>query len=150
VGNTGLVRRLAAILYDTLLVAALLFFATIPFIALNRGEAVETTDNLLYRAALVLVTYLFFVGYWTKRGRTLGMQSWELVIENDEGRLPSLQQASIRFFAAILSWLLLGLGFFWQLWDPDRLTWHDRLSGTRLLYLPRKKRDQRAPRAKAD
>lgn len=139
-GNTGLLRRVAAMLYDTLLVVALLFFATLPFIALNRGEAVETTGNLFYRAALLLVIYLFFVGYWTKRGRTLGMQSWELVIENDEGQLPSLRQASIRFFAAMLSWLPFGLGFFWQLWDPERLTWHDRLSGTRILYLPRKKR----------
>lgn len=145
-GNTGLLRRFAAMLYDTLLVAALLFFATIPFIALNRGEAVEATANLLYQAALLLVAYLFFVGYWTKRGRTLGMQSWELVIENDEGRLPTLKQASLRFFAAILSWLPLGLGFFWQLWDPKRLTWHDRLSGTRLLYLPRTKRGRKHPR----
>lgn len=137
--NTGLLRRIGAMLYDSLLVSALLFFATIPFIALNRGEAIETTGNLFYQAALLLVVYVFFVGYWTKRGRTLGMQSWELVIQNREGQLPSLQEASIRFFAAILSWLPLGLGFFWQLWDPERLAWHDRLSGTRLLYRPRKK-----------
>lgn len=139
-GNTGLLRRFAAMLYDTLLVAALLFFATLPFIALNRGEAVETADNIIYQLALVMVIYVFFTAYWTTRGRTLGMQSWHLVIENDEGRRPSLQQASVRFLAAILSWLPLGLGYFWQLWDPDRLTWHDRLSGTRLLYRPPEKR----------
>ncbi len=139
-GNTGLLRRLAAILYDSLLITALLFFATLPFIALNRGEAVETTENLVYRFTLLVVIYVFFVGYWTKRGRTLGMQSWELEIENNDGLRPSLKQASTRFFAAILSWLPLGLGFFWQLWDPQKLTWHDRLSGTRLLHLPRKKR----------
>ena len=39
--NTGLLRRLAAIIYDTLLVCALLFLATIPFIALRGGEPVE-------------------------------------------------------------------------------------------------------------
>ena len=31
------------------------------------------------------------------------------------------------------SWLALGLGFLWQLWDKDKLAWHDRLSGTHLV-----------------
>jgi uncharacterized RDD family membrane protein YckC len=45
--------------------------------------------------------------------------------------------ASLRFFAAILSWLPAGLGFWWQLWDKDKLAWHDRLSGTRLRHYPK-------------
>jgi hypothetical protein len=57
--NTGLLRRLAAIAYDTLLVAALLFLTTIPFIALRGGEAVEIGDNTVYRTVLVLVVYAF-------------------------------------------------------------------------------------------
>jgi hypothetical protein len=43
--------------------------------------------------------------------------------------------------AASLSWAALGLGFLWQLWDPEKLTWHDRLSNTRLIYYPKKSRD---------
>ena len=39
--------------------------------------------------------------------------------------------------AAILSWAPLGLGFLWQLWDKDKLAWHDRLSGTRLRHYPK-------------
>jgi uncharacterized RDD family membrane protein YckC len=35
-----------------------------------------------------------------------------------------------------LSWLPLGLGFFWVLFDRDRRAWHDRLSGTRLVFRP--------------
>ena len=30
-----------------------------------------------------------------------------------------------------------GLGFFWQLWDAEQLTWHDRLSGTCLRHYPK-------------
>jgi len=45
--NAGLMRRFAAIIYDMLLVAALLFIATIPFIALRGGEPVEVGDNTL-------------------------------------------------------------------------------------------------------
>ena len=35
-----------------------------------------------------------------------------------------------------------GLGFLWQLWDAEQLTWHDRLSKTRLVYYPREKADK--------
>lgn len=135
--NTGLLRRLAAILYDLLLVAAVLFLVTIPFIAVRGGEPVEIGDNLSYRIALVIVIYTFYVGFWTRSGRTLGMQSWGLQLETADGRRPTLGNASVRFVAAIVSLLPCGLGFLWQLWDRDRLAWHDRISGTRLVYYPK-------------
>ncbi len=138
--NSSLLRRLAAILYDALLVIALLFLATIPFIAVRGGEPVETSENLLYRLVLVGVVFAFFVGFWSRSGRTLGMQSWGLQLETPDGQLPSAAVASLRFFAALLSWLPIGLGFLWQLWDKDALTWHDRISNTRLVYYPKDKK----------
>jgi uncharacterized RDD family membrane protein YckC len=132
-----LLRRIAAMLYDALLLAALWFLATTPFIAVRGGEPVAANDNVLYRIVLLLVAYGFFVGFWTRKGRTLGMQSWGLQLESADGKLPSVSQASVRFFAAILSWLPAGLGFLWQLVDRDKLCWHDRLSGTRLRYYPK-------------
>lgn len=137
--NTGLLRRIGAMLYDALLVGALLFLATIPFIAVRGGEPVEPDDNLFYRLILCVVVFAFFYGFWRKSGRTLGMQSWRLQLETVDGGRPSSPQLVIRFFAAILSWLPLGLGFLWQLWDKDRLTWHDRLSGTRIVHYPKEK-----------
>lgn len=135
--NTGLLRRLAAIAYDTLLIAALLFLATIPFIALRGGEAVEIGDNAVYRVVLVLVVYAFFAGFWAGPGRTLGMQSWGLQLESMDGKRPTLAAVNLRFLAALLSWAPAGLGFLWQLWDRERLTWHDRISGTRIVYYPK-------------
>jgi uncharacterized RDD family membrane protein YckC len=137
--NTGLLRRIAAILYDSLLVGALFFLATVPFIAVRGGEPVETSENLLYRVVLFVVVFVFFVGFWSRSGRTLGMQSWGLQLETVDGRIPSVATASLRFFAALVSLLPLGLGFLWQLWDPEKLTWHDRASKTRLVYYPRNK-----------
>ena len=134
---TGLLRRIAAMIYDLLLITALLFLATLPFIAVRGGEPVEIGDNLLYRAVLVAVIYAFFVGFWTRSGRTLGMQSWGLRVENPEGQTPTLGAASIRFLVAILSWIPLGLGFWWQLWDKNKMTWHDRASNKRLVHYPR-------------
>ena len=141
-GNAGLLRRLGAMLYDALLLLALWFLATVPFIAIEGGESIEPGSGPLhigYQLTLIGVAYGFFVGFWCHRGRTLGMQSWGLQLQTADGKLPSVGAATIRFFAAVLSWLPLGLGFLWQLWDAERLTWHDRLSGTRLVYYPRKK-----------
>ncbi len=137
--NTSLLRRMAAMLYDTLLIVACLFLATIPFIAARGGEPVEVEENLAYQAVLIVVIYTFFVGFWTRSGRTLGMQSWGLQLETLDGKRLSIAAATIRFFAAILSLAALGLGFFWQLWDSEKLTWHDRLSKSRLVYYPKKK-----------
>lgn len=143
--NAGLLRRFAAILYDALLLLALWFLATVPFIAIEGGESIEPGSGplyIIYQLTLLGVAYGFFVGFWCHRGRTLGMQSWGLQLQTADGKLPSPGAATLRFFAAILSWLPLGLGFLWQLWDAEHLTWHDRLSGTRLIYYPRRKSPQ--------
>ena len=135
--NAGLLRRFGAMIYDVLLIIALLFLATIPFIAVRGGEPVEVGDNSIYQLTLALVVFAFFTGYWTLAGRTLGMQSWRLRLETPEGQLPHFGAACIRFIAAMLSALPAGLGFLWQLWDKDGLSWHDRLSKTRVVHYPK-------------
>lgn len=135
--NAGLLRRFGAILYDALLVVALLILASIPFVAVRGGQIVEPDDNLFYQLCMLLVIYLFFIGFWARKGRTLGMQSWGMQLETDGGQKVNVTTASLRFVAAIVSWLPLGLGFAWQLWDRDGLSWHDRLSRTRLVYYPK-------------
>lgn len=134
--NTSLLRRLGAIAYDTLLVLAILFLVTLPFVALRGGEPVDPGD-IRYQFTLLVCVFLFFTGFWSMHGRTLGMQSWGLRIETPDGRRPGFAAASLRFFSAIISWLPLGLGFWWQLWDREALCWHDRWSGTRLRHYPR-------------
>lgn len=138
--NASLLRRFGAIIYDSLLILALMILITLAFIAVRGGEPVET-GNIGYRIILFVVAYLFYAGYWSRMGRTLGMQSWRMQLETADGDKPDFARASLRFFAAVLSLITLGLGFWWQLWDKDDLAWHDRLSGTRLRYYPKPKSD---------
>ncbi len=157
--NTVFLRRLAAILYDLLLIAAVIFIATIPFIAIRGGEPVEPGD-VAYQVTLVTVIYFFYVGFWSRKGRTLGMQSWGLQLEDSSGAVPSVAKCSLRFLAAFVlpvvvalgvfyatstflyalyvGGTFVALGFLWQLIDKEKLTWNDHISGTRLVYYPKK------------
>lgn len=134
--NASLLRRLGAMLYDSLLVIALLMLMTTVFVIAQGGEAVEPY-TLPHQLSSLAVVYGFYVFFWSYGGQTLGMRAWRMRLETDAGNIPSVAIASLRFAVAVLSLAALGLGFLWQLWDKDDLTWHDRLSGTRLRYYPK-------------
>jgi uncharacterized RDD family membrane protein YckC len=128
----NLLRRLAAILYDCLLLTAVLFVGTATLIPFIGGNAIES-GNLAYNAFLLLISFLYFGWHWVKGGQTLGMRSWHIFVINESGQNPNWRQASLRFFSALLSLLLLGLGFVWSLFDKNKLALHDHLSKTRLI-----------------
>jgi uncharacterized RDD family membrane protein YckC len=129
-------------LYDGLLLLALLMAATALFLPLTGGEALNAQDHpvleLLYQAALVLLILGFFGLFWTRRGQTLGMASWRLRVEREDGRLLIWGDTARRLAWALLSLLPLGLGLVWNLLDPERRAWHDRLSRTRVVVLPKR------------
>ncbi|MBK1734804.1 hypothetical protein CKO15_05770 [Halorhodospira abdelmalekii] len=128
--------RLAALFYDTLLALSIVVVATLIYLMLGAyftgAEDVNTGDSLL-RVYLAAILYVFFVGFWMHDGATLGMRAWGLYIVDAQGQHPDLGLASKRFLFAILSWLLLGGGFLWALFDRDKRTLHDRLAGTWVL-----------------
>ncbi len=139
--TAGLWRRFGAMLYDALLVAALLFIVTALFLPFTGGEAI-TPDRSgalerIYQAALLLVVVLFFCLFWTWRGQTVGMLAWRLRVERSDGSLLTWRDALLRLGGACVSFAALGLGYFWIWIDRDGLAWHDRWSGTRVLVLPK-------------
>lgn len=140
--SAGVLRRFGAMLYDALLVIALLMVATAALLPFTGGEAI-TADRVgvfeyLYRISLVALIVAFFGLFWTRRGQTLGMAAWRLKLIRIDGALPTWRDALIRLAAACLSWAALGLGYFWIWIDRDRLAWHDRLSATRVIVLPKR------------
>lgn len=130
----GLLRRLAAIVYDGLLLLALWMAAGGAWVASHGGRAVAPGD-WLFRAYLLAVAFAFFGGFWVLAGRTLGMQAWRMRVVDERGGGIGWGRALARFAAAGLSWMLLGGGYLWALLDPERRTLHDRVSGTRLIVL---------------
>jgi uncharacterized RDD family membrane protein YckC len=136
--TAGFIRLLAAIFYDALLLTAVLFFAT--FIILLIPEQIRNTDPFVQVAKIcwyLLVSYTYFVGFWLHGGQTPGMKPWKIALVDIQGGNPSLKQATVRFFSAILSWSLLGAGFLWMLVDRKHLSLHDHLSGSKLIVKDR-------------
>lgn len=135
-------RRLGALLYDGMLLLAVLMVATALFLPLTGGEAIDPQADplleLLYRLTLVLLIVGFNGLFWTRRGQTLGMQSWRLRVEREDGRLLTWADTLRRLAWALLSLAPLGLGYLWIAFDPERRAWHDRLSGTRVVVLPKR------------
>ncbi|HEY0635439.1 MAG TPA: RDD family protein [Gammaproteobacteria bacterium] len=131
-------RRLAAALYDSLLVFGILgvaTFAALPF----TGDLGDGRAHPFFTVYLFMVSFLFFGWFWTHGGQTLGMKVWGIRVQNREGGPITLWQAALRFIVAIASWGVFGLGFLWSLIDKEKLTWHDRYSMTVLVVLPKKK-----------
>jgi uncharacterized RDD family membrane protein YckC len=64
------------------------------------------------------------------RGQSIGKTLVRIRVVSIEDENPiGYQRALIRTLGQILSAIPLCLGFLWMLWDPERQTWHDKLSG---------------------
>lgn len=130
----GIRRRLASMLYESLLLIAVFFFGFLaPNIALGvLGDILLPPGVLLIQA--VLVPGVYFIWYWRRNGRTLAMQTWKIQLRSADGSAPAIDQLLLRFMLAWPSIFFFGIGLFWALFDRDRQFLHDRLSGTRLVF----------------
>lgn len=148
--SAGIARRLAALFYDALLLAALLVVFTFGILPFTHGSAVmrETVGSwvYVYRAGLVAVIAAYFVGNWMHSGQTLGMRAWHLYVLDAHGGRLGILPALMRFLLAVAAWLPLGLGVLWLYLDPARLTLHDRLAKTQMIHSarPRNRGDRTA------
>lgn len=99
----GFFRRFAALVYDALLVTAVLFLGTLLLLPLTGGEAITPQQSgpweLAYRGWIALLLGIFFGFSWTRRGQTLGMMSWKIRLQRLDGRLPGWRRALGRLVA---------------------------------------------------
>jgi uncharacterized RDD family membrane protein YckC len=138
----GLFRRLFAISYDCFLLIAILLTTSAIATAINGGKAVEP-GNAIYPLLVLLIfllCYLYFSWFWINGGQSLGMKTWRIQLRrSDQESRGDLRidhkTAAIRFFTAIISWTLFGLGFLWALFDKKNRCWHDISSKTVLIDL---------------
>jgi len=157
-----LTRRLLAMLYDSLLLIAVLFLAMALLLLILRGHSPGNPWSSLY---LLLVSFGFFGGFWTHGGQTLGMRAWKIRLVGTDGRPLGWRQAALRFVTGLPAWivLLIGialssgiplhshawlewlarwpgevillLGVLWVIADQWPDGWRDRLSDSRVIRI---------------
>jgi uncharacterized RDD family membrane protein YckC len=123
-------------IYDGLLVFALLLVATFPFVGLTGGVIMPAT-RIILQIYLLFVCATYFVWFWLHGGQTLPMKTWKIRLLTRTGKPAGLGQGILRFLTALVGIACAGFGLLWALWDRDRQFLHDRISGTRLVQLPR-------------
>ena len=126
--SASLLRRFMAIFYDSLLLFALLLFATALAYPITHGQT-----SLVFRLYLLSISFFYFAWPWLHGGQTLGMKTWRIQLQSITDKPMTWQQTLLRFGMAIVSWSVLGIGFCWALVDKQHRTWHDSISNTHLV-----------------
>lgn len=125
----GLARRLAAMVYEAVLLFAVGFFTAWLFFFASGGA--DTTHagaaRLELQALLVLAFAAYFVWCWLRGGQTLAMKAWKIRLVD-----VTPARALARFFLALVLVPTL-VSIVWALFDRDGQFLHDRLAGTRLV-----------------
>lgn len=130
----GLVSRLASLLYESLVIFAVLLIGFWLPQAILTGNGIAASGKLLWLHVFFLLL-LYFFWFWMHGGQTLPMKTWKLaIISADHYRLRPIQ-VLLRYLAAWPSFLCGGIGILWALIDKDGQFLHDRIAGTKIVRI---------------
>jgi len=138
--KAGFFKRIAALVYDTLIIAALLVLASaiamIVVTAFLGSEAITEQqiliENPLFFSWLLFCWFYYYYWCWQKAGQTLGMKTWKIKLITEDGKQMSLKNALIRFASG-----MFGLANVW-LCLPGKRGWHDILSHSDIIRIKSK------------
>ena len=142
--------------YEALLVAAVLFFGAAVATAIARG-LVDGPARAVLQAFLVVLLGAYFVASWHRGGQTLPLRAWKLRVVDADGGAVSVTRALVRFVLAAgivgagvlgaiilyrdltnaAAWLALlpaGISAGWGFFDVQGRFLHDLLSGTKIVH----------------
>ena len=133
-----------AMVYDTFLVLPVIMLAFVLAMAVvalpGDGDPVQPLNPWLAQGLILLCLIGFFSAFWTQSGQTLGMQAWRVKLIALPGKRITVARCALRCLGALVSIACLGLGYLWCLVDRRGRYWHDYLSGTALVLVPKPKK----------
>ncbi len=148
--SAGAVTRLFALAIDAGILN-LIFIGLSALVAFIATSVFDASDGASTGAVVVGVVgwivgaTLYLVGFWSLAGQTPGMRFLDIRLEGD-GEVPAGHDQGIgrrrairRLVGLVLAALPLALGLLAMLFDDQRRGWHDRRSGTRVVYEPEMK-----------
>ena len=123
--------RLASMVYEGLILAAVLFVAAFLFVGLLHYPD-HPSLRPLFRLYLFGIVSTYFVWFWGRGGQTVPMKTWKLRLTRWDGGPVEPWRAMARSVVAAVGIGLAGITILWAWLDPDRQFLHDRLVGTRI------------------
>jgi uncharacterized RDD family membrane protein YckC len=144
---SGLATRALAAGIDVLIIQAVAWIVgAVAAVAASVFDPSEELQKILIAAGAVVAalwTAGYFVFFWSTTGQTPGDRVMEIRVQGaGDGRPLHVGRAALRLLGALLSALLLFLGYLLILVDARRRALHDRLVGSVVVYAPTARRRQ--------
>ena len=135
--SAGFLRRILALIYDSLVVVGIILFLTLLLVILNGGYADPSSLISLVQIFITICSGPIFYSYFwlANNGQTIGMQAWKMrLISSDNSKL-KIKQVLFRCLVSTLSFVCLGLGYFWILFNKNNISWSDIVTKTKIVRI---------------
>jgi uncharacterized RDD family membrane protein YckC len=132
--NAGLMRRLLALLYDSILIIGIYMSYVILVTYLN-GSALESQLEILFlQFSFIIFIFLFYCYFWKfNNGQTLGMQVWKIKLVSSGNEEININKMVLRCALSIIFSLVFLSNFIFIIFNKERKTLGDYFSKTKLL-----------------
>jgi len=131
----GFLKRILALVYDSLLIVAIVLVLSLLLVFVNGGYSESGSfASFIQFFILVFTGPIFYSYFWiVNKGQTTGMQAWKIkLVTMDETEL-NINKTMLRCLISTISFACLGLGYLWILYDKDDLSWSDILTKTKVI-----------------
>jgi len=131
----GFLKRILALVYDSLLIAAIVLVLSLLLVFINGGYPESGSFISFIQFFILVVTGPIFYSYFwiVNKGQTTGMQAWKIkLVTMDETEL-NIKKTMLRCLISTISFAFIGLGYLWILYDKDDLSWSDILTKTKVI-----------------
>ena len=152
-------HRLGAYIFDgtflqiTSFLISLIIYSINPDVILNFGvpldrsiyfgSSAETFIKLIKISnytnfVVLLLGFVYYIYFFSRSGVTLGKKLFGLKVVSINSEKLDVGKGIIRTIGYYISAIPLFLGFFWMLFDEKKQTWHDKMSGTKVIKVSNK------------
>ncbi len=103
------------------------------------GLIIGVIPGMVFKGQGNVLSFLLGLGYsvWmlSNYSATVGMMVMKIKITKESGGKVVYKDAVLRYFASILSAVVLLIGYLSMIWDPKKQTWHDKIAKTVVINL---------------
>ena len=131
----GFLKRVLALVYDSLLIGAIVLVLSLLLVFVNGGYPESGSFvSFIQFFILVFAGPIFYSYFWiANKGQTTGMQAWKIqLVTVDETEL-NIKKTMLRCLISTISFACFGVGYLWILYDKDNLSWSDILTKTKVI-----------------